>query len=108
MAASHFFVGLAAGAALLTLPLLALGPGLDVPGKLGAWIGGPPATPQKSAPEVASRPVRGYVPGEAAPAAAATAEAAPPTLAPASPPTSPPLPQPAAVAPPARSLGTGV
>jgi hypothetical protein len=64
VAATHFFVGLGAGVALLTVPVLLVAPGLDVPGHVAAWIDGPPGATQVATPPVASRPVRGYVPGE--------------------------------------------
>lgn len=78
MAASHFFVGLGAGVALLTLPVLAFAPGLDMPGRVAAWVNGPdPTTQQRTAnvPAV-TRPVRGFVPGEPTP----VEETPPPTL----------------------------
>ena len=87
MAAAHFFVGLGAGAALLTVPLL-LAPDLNVPGRVAAFVQGPPAVARVEAPPGASRPVRGYVPGEPTPAA----ESPPPTLAPIVKPTAPPAP----------------
>ena len=113
MAASHFFVGLAAGAALLTVPVLALSPALDLPHQLVAWIDGPPPAPSSTTDVAAvSRPIRGYVPG--APAAAGNdqpsvdAGTPPPTLAPAARPTVAPARPAVAVAPPSNSLRTGV
>jgi hypothetical protein len=76
VAATHFFVGLGAGVALLTVPVLLMAPGLDVPGHVVAWIDSPPSVTQVATPVVASRPVRGYVPGEATQGP----DAPPPTL----------------------------
>jgi hypothetical protein len=108
VAASHFFVGLGAGLALLTLPVLALGPGMDVPGRFAAWIdGGPrPASSTSGATAQLTRPVRGFVPGEPTPDAAGP----PPTLAPAARPTAvPPPPQPTLRLPPSGSaMRTGI
>jgi hypothetical protein len=38
MGASHFFVGMGAGIAILSVPVLTLGPGRDLPSQLSAWI----------------------------------------------------------------------
>ena len=81
MAASHFFVGLGAGIAILVVPVLTLAPGLDVPHRLATWIDGPPSqTAQLPRTDAAalSRPVRGYKPGDPTPAV----ETPPPTLRP--------------------------
>jgi hypothetical protein len=112
MAASHFFVGLAAGAALLTVPVLALSPGIDLPHRLVAWIDGPPAPSSTTNVAAVSRPIRGYVPG--APGTTGNDQPSvddgtpPPTLAPAARPTVAPARPAVAVAPPSNSLRTGV
>src|SRR2546423_250054 len=103
MAASHFFVGLGAGVALLTVPVLVLAPG--VPGRVAAWIEGPPpSVAQVEAPAAASRPVRGFVPGETTPGP----EAPPPTLVPKVKPTTIPRPTTAPMPTPSSMLRTGV
>jgi len=105
VAASHFFVGLGAGVALLTVPVLLFAPGLDTPGRMAAWVTGPPSASRVEAPAAANRPVRGYVPGEPTPGPAAP----PPTLAaPVKPTVAPPQPQAAPTLPPATALRTGV
>jgi hypothetical protein len=77
--------------ALLTAPVLFIAPGLDVPGHVAAWIDGPPSATQVPTPAVASRPVRGYVPGEPTQGP----DAPPPTLvAPLTPTPVPPAPPP--------------
>src|SRR3954447_9869367 len=85
VAASHFFVGLGAGLALLTVPILVLGPGVDAPNRVAAWVNGPAPQVDQGAGSVPSmnRPVRGFVPGEATP----RPDAPPPTLSAAAKPT---------------------
>lgn len=78
--ASHFFVGLMAGAAMLAGPALVLGMGgslLEAPARVRAWVDEPArATPGRVEVAGASiRPVRGYVAG--VPASAFEAEALP-------------------------------
>jgi SH3-like domain-containing protein len=107
VAASHFFVGLGAGLALLTLPVVALAPGSDLPGRFVAWIDGGPRTATSNAGVSSlTRPVRGFVPGEPTPDPAAP----PPTLAPAARPTAvPPPPPPTLALPPSGSaMRTGI
>jgi|SRR5579859_3576975 len=83
MGASHFFVGLGAGIAILTVPVLTLGSGLDLPQRFAAWIDGPPQTTQTGINVAAvNRPARGYQPGDPTPA-----PDAPPTIEPALRPT---------------------
>lgn len=113
MAASHFFIGLGAGVALLTIPVLVLAPGLDLPGRFEAWIEGPPPAPPSSSIEVPTRPVRGYVPGTTQ--SVDEPPTPPPTLSPAVRPTEPPAAPLAAtpvlgsaLAPPGNGLRTGV
>src|SRR5919202_6032235 len=84
MAASHFFLGVGAGLAILTIPTAVFAPQLDLPQRIGAWVAGPPASEgsRPSAADVASsnRPLRGYVAGRAS---TPTPEPqAPPTLQP--------------------------
>jgi SH3-like domain-containing protein len=107
VAASHFFVGLGAGIAILAVPVLTLTPGAELPQRLVAWIDGPSphATEVRTEDAAISRPVRGYRPGDPTPA-----PEAPPTLRPAVVPTSaariqPSIPQPL---PPGASMRTGV
>src|SRR3954465_14800050 len=104
MAASHFFVGLTAGVALLAVPVLGFGPGLDVPGRVAGWVEGPPHVAQVEAPPAVNRPLRGYVAGAPTPGP----EAPPPTLAPLAKPTPVPPRPTVAPAPPAVGLRTGV
>src|SRR5690242_8881112 len=80
MSASHFFVGLGAGLALLTVPVLTVAPGLDLPGRFSTWVQGPPPQSARLTTDNAAvaRPVRGYVPGDPTP----TPPASPPTLQP--------------------------
>lgn len=68
MAASHFFIGLGAGIAILAVPVLSLTP-LDLPHRFVAWIEGPPPRAQHAVVEDAalSRPVHGYRPGDPTP-----------------------------------------
>jgi SH3-like domain-containing protein len=96
MSASHFFVGLGAGVAILTVPVLTLTPGLDVPGRLEAWINGPPPQVAQVTSDnaAADRPLRGYRPGDPTPT---PAPEAPPTLQPISLQPTPIPPQPASV-----------
>ncbi|HYY90278.1 MAG TPA: SH3 domain-containing protein [Chloroflexota bacterium] len=115
MAASHFFVGLGAGMALLTIPTVLLVPQLDVPQRIASWITGPPpeAARSSSGDLVAlGRPQRGYIQGRPTP----TPEP-PPTIVPVARPTlgpalgnRPPAAVTADVAPtpPAGALQTGV
>jgi len=107
MGASHFFVGLGAGIAILTVPVLTLG-GLDMPRRLATWIDGPPPqAAQAGAGTAISRPTHGYKPGDPTPAADA-----PPTVEPAPRPTPVPQAQPAVVQvqppPSSGSMRTGV
>src|SRR5438132_3808776 len=105
MGASHFFVGLGAGIAILTVPVVTLG-GLDLPHRLATWIDGPPPQPAQAGNSVAaiSRPTHGYKPGDPTPAADA-----PPTVAAALRPTPVPPVQPSFVQPPpSGSMRTGV
>lgn len=109
MAASHFFVGLGAGVALLTLPVLVLAPGIDVPGKVAGWVNGPQPSAQQAtanAPAL-TRPVRGFVAGEPTPAQ----DSPPPTLVGLTKPTAQPpqaQPTPTLAALPASGTRTGV
>jgi hypothetical protein len=108
VAASHFFVGLGAGIAILAVPVLTLTPGAELPQRLVAWIDGPSphATEvQRTEDAALSRPLRGYKPGDPTPA-----PEAPPTLRPVVVPTSAPriqpsIPQPL---PSGASMRTGV
>jgi SH3-like domain-containing protein len=96
MAASHFFIGLAAGLGILAVPVLVFTPGSSVPRHVIDWIEGPPAQTVQLGPDdnvAASRPVRGYQAGEPTPAAQAV-----PTLEGLPKPTAVPTRQPAAVA----------
>ena len=80
MGASHFFVGLTAGVAILAVPVLTLTPGMDLPHRFALWIDGPSVSGGSSnALDVVSRPRSGYTPGYRTPAAAS-----PPTLEPGS------------------------
>lgn len=97
MAASHFFVGLGAGVAILAVPVLLFTPGSTVPQRIVEWVEGPSQTVQLPGPSddaAANRPLSGYKPGDPTPAAEAV-----PTLQPASKPTPVPTRLPAAVAP---------
>jgi SH3-like domain-containing protein len=87
VAASHFFIGLGAGMAILAVPILTLMPGMDVPHRVAAWIDGPPppATQVRTEDAATSRPLRGYKPGDPTPAAET-----PPTLMPVVAPTTSP------------------
>jgi SH3-like domain-containing protein len=85
MGASHFFLGVSAGLAILTIPTAVFAPQLDLPQRVGAWLAGP--TQGESAVRAltgndaagSSRPRRGFAAGEATP----TPELqAPPTLQP--------------------------
>ena len=80
VAASHFFVGLGAGIAILAVPVLTLTPGVDLPHRVAAWIDGPPpqAAQVQTQDAAATRPVHGYKPGDPTPTAQP-----PPTLRPA-------------------------
>ena len=81
MAASHFFLGVGAGIAILTIPTVFVAPQLDVAQRIGAWVAGPPReeAPRSLTNDLAglNRPLRGYVTGQPTP----TAEP-PPTLQP--------------------------
>jgi hypothetical protein len=71
MAASHFFIGLAAGLGILAVPVLVFTPGSSVPRHVVDWIQGPPAQSIQLGPDenvAASRPARGYQAGEPTPA----------------------------------------
>jgi SH3-like domain-containing protein len=78
MAASHFFVGMGAGVAMLSIPVITLGG--DLPQRVVAWIEAPAPQilPARTDNAAASRPERGYRPGDPTPAP----DAAPPTVAP--------------------------
>src|SRR5712692_2098418 len=106
MAASHFFIGLGAGIAILTVPVLTLG-GLDLPHRFASWIDGRPAQPAQSGVVAINRPAHGYKPGDPTPAADA-----PPTVEPALRPTPVLQAQPAVVQvqppPSSGSMRTGV
>jgi SH3-like domain-containing protein len=107
MGASHFFVGLGAGIAILTVPVLTLAPGMDLPHRFAMWIDGPSANTQTLNAAAASRPERGYKPGDPTPAA----EAAPPTIAPVVKPTAVPtqvVPQALVLPPSGSATRTGV
>ena len=82
MAAGHFFVGLAAGVAILAVPAMLFTPASSVPQHVVEWIQGPPAAslPIRTNEDVAAnRPVRGYRPGDPTPAAQAAPTIQPPT-----------------------------
>src|SRR5258708_6174493 len=108
MGASHFFVGLGAGIAILTVPVLMLG-GLDMPHRVATWIDGPPTTQAAQAGTgvaAVTRPARGYKPGDPTPV-----PDAPPTIEPALRPTLVAQLQPAFVQPTppsASSMRTGM
>jgi SH3-like domain-containing protein len=70
VAASHFFVGLGAGMAILALPVLTLTPAADLPHRLADWVNGPPSQLHQAVADDAalSRPMRGYRPGDPTPA----------------------------------------
>jgi SH3-like domain-containing protein len=110
MSASHFFVGLGAGIAILAVPVAMLTPGSTVPQHIVDWIEGPaPQIAQLSTDDAAAnRPLRGYQQGEPTPAADTV-----PTVQPRAVPTRvpPPTPQPLVNAPALSTLrwaGTGV
>jgi SH3-like domain-containing protein len=75
MAASHFFVGLGAGIALLAVPVLLFTPGSSVPRQVVEWIEGPPQGVQladlTNEDAAGSRPLSGYQAGDPTPAAQA-------------------------------------
>jgi SH3-like domain-containing protein len=104
MGASHFFVGLGAGLAILTVPVLTLG-GTDLPHRFASWIDGPAPRAGQASVAAVSRPTHGYKPGDPTPVADA-----PPTVEPALRPTPVPQVQPALVRPPpaGASMRTGV
>ena len=82
MSASHFFVGLGAGIAILAVPVLTFTPGLNGPQRLVEWINGPSSAASalqaaKADDAAATRPLHGYRPGDATPVETADA---PPTL----------------------------
>lgn len=82
MAAGHFFVGLAAGVAILAVPAILFTPASSVPQHVVEWIEGPPAPslPITTNEDVAAtRPLRGYQPGDPTPAAQAAPTIQPPT-----------------------------
>jgi len=82
MAAGHFFVGLAAGVAILSVPALLFTPASSVPQHVVEWIQGPPVAslPITTNDDVAAnRPLRGYQPGDPTPAAQAAPTTQPPT-----------------------------
>jgi SH3-like domain-containing protein len=110
MGAAHFFVGMGAGIAILTIPVLSMTTGFDVPQRVIAWIDspGPRFAPLGNDNTAIARPRSGYTAGDPTPGAVA----APPTVAPLAAPTQTPVPayQIAAVPQnmPAGSLRTGV
>jgi SH3-like domain-containing protein len=72
MGASHFFLGVGAGLAILTIPTAVFAPQLDLPQRVGAWLAGPP--PSEAARVVtgnevtaSNRPRRGFVAGDPTP-----------------------------------------
>jgi SH3-like domain-containing protein len=72
MGASHFFLGVSAGLAILTIPTAVFAPQLDLPQRVGAWLAGPP--PGETARVVtgndvtaSNRPRHGFVAGDATP-----------------------------------------
>jgi SH3-like domain-containing protein len=79
VSASHFFVGLGAGIAILAVPVLTLTPAAELPHRLLAWIDGPSTSVAGvNTDDVAiSRPQRGYRAGDPTPG-----PEAPPTLSP--------------------------
>jgi hypothetical protein len=88
MAASHFFVGLSAGIALLAVPVLLFTPGSGVPRQVFEWIEGPPRAVQLTNEDAAgSRPLSGYQPGDPTPSPQAV-----PTIQAYGQPTPPPTP----------------
>jgi SH3-like domain-containing protein len=108
MGASHFFVGLGAGIAILTVPALTLVPGMDLPHRFATWIdGGSVNTARTAATDLVavSRPRSGYKPGDPTPA-----PETPPTIAPVVAPTVAPRAQPQVVVqpPPGSTTRTGV
>lgn len=102
MGASHFFVGLGAGIAILTVPVLAFAPGMDLPHRFATWIDGPTSQTAQASVVSISRPASGYKPGAPTPATEA-----PPTIEAAVRPTQvPPQLQPAFVQPPPSGAST--
>jgi SH3-like domain-containing protein len=75
MAASHFFVGLGAGIAILAVPAFVFTPASSVPGHVLEWINSGPAGPLQfgSDDAASSRPLRGFQQGAPTPTAAAAA-----------------------------------
>jgi SH3-like domain-containing protein len=117
MAASHFFIGMGAGLAILTIPAVIAAPQMDLPQRIGAWVAGPPqseavrAVRGDDAATAANRPRRGYQVGDATP----TPELQPPptlqprVIAPPPQPAAEPQPAPQAVPTlPPSGLQTGV
>jgi SH3-like domain-containing protein len=103
MSAGHFFVGLGAGIAILSLPVMMLMPGSTVPERVIDWIMGPDPEPKPqivAEDSAANRPLHGYRPGDPTPAAAT----APPTIEPLSVATAAPTPAPIVDAPPLNTL----
>jgi|SRR5690349_24072229 len=103
MSAGHFFVGLGAGIAILSVPVMMLTPGSTVPEHVIEWIMGPDPGPKPqivTQDSAASRPLHGYQPGDPTPEAAT----APPTIEPLSGPTPSPMPVPMVNAPPLNTL----
>jgi SH3-like domain-containing protein len=86
MGASHFFLGVSAGVAILTIPTVIVAPQFDLPQRIGAWVAGPPPGEPSAARAISgsdlqpsTRPRRGFAAGEPTP----TPEAqVPPTLQP--------------------------
>jgi SH3-like domain-containing protein len=113
MAASHFFIGLSAGIAILAVPVLTLTPGSSVPQHVIDWIEGPTSQQSVAVNTVDSavnRPLHGYQPGDPTPSADLVPTIEPfaePTAAPTQvPPPAPQVPAPALAN--LRWAGTGV
>jgi SH3-like domain-containing protein len=110
MSAGHFFVGLGAGIAILSVPVMLLTPGSAAPEHLISWIMGPDPQPKAqitTQDAAANRPQVGYRPGNPTPAP----ETAPPTIEPLKSARARPTPQPIVNAPPLDTLrwqGTAV
>ena len=82
MGAAHFFVGMTAGIAILSVPVMTIGPGRDLPRQIVAWIDSPaPQILPQADSAAAARPARGFRPGDPTPGP----DSAPPTVAPAAP-----------------------
>jgi SH3-like domain-containing protein len=94
MSAGHFFLGVSAGLAILSVPVVAFGPSaaLDLPGRVGAWIAGPPREEPRVQVAGVQRPLSGYVPGEPTPTQPAAAATVVPPAKPTAAPTQTPVP----------------